>query len=360
MLEELCDTYYEAINWAAHGDPRLPARHRRARRAAARARAPRRPAACNAWLERAARRPRPGSTARRFGWGDLCVVPCVHAAAAHGQSAGPRARRSPRWLERAPRPAERGAPRSRPRRQSMAGFEMLPQLVASGHLQARVPRPPPRMDDAQRWRRHRPRRDAQGNIRFSHELVVSVRASARQLAARRLICARALPTATDHRREEERHFVDYFHRQLELSTQPKMSFEQLLADVDPGVRVRLGMDRVTGKPRGFAFAQFADDATRRRRHPTLRLRSSMRGRRTARERRRRQAPGACAAPDGDGRATAWRRSTPETSVEAAACRPSVATAAAVAGSGRRSAACADPPCRGQVSMLSGGIFSVCA
>lgn len=35
----------------------------------------------------------------------------------------------------------------------------------------------------------------------------------------------------------------------------------MLADVDPAVRVRLGVDRVTGKPRGFAFAQFSD-ATR--------------------------------------------------------------------------------------------------
>lgn len=34
----------------------------------------------------------------------------------------------------------------------------------------------------------------------------------------------------------------------------------MLVDVDAGVRVRLGTDRVTGKPRGFAFAQFADAA----------------------------------------------------------------------------------------------------
>ena len=34
----------------------------------------------------------------------------------------------------------------------------------------------------------------------------------------------------------------------------------MLSDVDPGVRVRLGTDRVTGRPRGFAFAQFADAA----------------------------------------------------------------------------------------------------
>ncbi len=33
-----------------------------------------------------------------------------------------------------------------------------------------------------------------------------------------------------------------------------------LLDVDPAVRVRLGTDRVTGRPRGFAFAQFTDAA----------------------------------------------------------------------------------------------------
>mgnify|MGYP001194374333 CR=1 FL=1 len=34
----------------------------------------------------------------------------------------------------------------------------------------------------------------------------------------------------------------------------------VLVEVDPGVRVRLGMDRATNKPRGFAFAEFADAA----------------------------------------------------------------------------------------------------
>jgi RNA recognition motif-containing protein len=42
----------------------------------------------------------------------------------------------------------------------------------------------------------------------------------------------------------------------------------VLAEVDPAVRVRLGKDRVTGRPRGFAFAEFSDptraaDAIRR-------------------------------------------------------------------------------------------------
>jgi RNA recognition motif-containing protein len=34
----------------------------------------------------------------------------------------------------------------------------------------------------------------------------------------------------------------------------------VLTDVDPAVRVRLGKDRMTGRPRGFAFAEFSDAA----------------------------------------------------------------------------------------------------
>jgi RNA recognition motif-containing protein len=34
----------------------------------------------------------------------------------------------------------------------------------------------------------------------------------------------------------------------------------VLVEIDPGVRVRLGKDRMTGKPRGFAFAEFSDPA----------------------------------------------------------------------------------------------------
>ncbi|TMA98808.1 MAG: RNA-binding protein [Deltaproteobacteria bacterium] len=54
----------------------------------------------------------------------------------------------------------------------------------------------------------------------------------------------------------------------------------VLAEIDSAVRVRLGKDRVTGRPRGFAFAEFSDptraaDAITSR-QPVRRVRSSRR------------------------------------------------------------------------------------
>jgi RNA recognition motif-containing protein len=34
----------------------------------------------------------------------------------------------------------------------------------------------------------------------------------------------------------------------------------VLAEIDPRVRVRMGIDRMTGKARGFAFAEFSEEA----------------------------------------------------------------------------------------------------
>jgi len=39
----------------------------------------------------------------------------------------------------------------------------------------------------------------------------------------------------------------------------EQELHELLSTVDSSVRVRLGMDRATNKPRGFAFAQFGSD-----------------------------------------------------------------------------------------------------
>ena len=68
----------------------------------------------------------------------------------------------------------------------------------------------------------------------------------------------------------------------------------LLVEVDPRVRVRLGMDRVTGRSRGFAFARVLRRRHGGGRHPPLRQPRASRAP-AARERRRRQAAGARAA-----------------------------------------------------------------
>jgi cold-inducible RNA-binding protein len=39
----------------------------------------------------------------------------------------------------------------------------------------------------------------------------------------------------------------------------EQELHELLSTVDTSVRVRLGMDRATNRPRGFAFAQFGSD-----------------------------------------------------------------------------------------------------
>jgi hypothetical protein len=124
----VCDTYYEAVNWAlmeirafqrATGDlaDRLVGR------------AAEQTAGVQNWLARhLGTQPYFGGAA--FGWADLCVAPFVHASATFGNapaSGTPLAA----WLDRI---------RARPSvvktfeeaAASMQGFEMLPQLIASG------------------------------------------------------------------------------------------------------------------------------------------------------------------------------------------------------------------------------------
>src|SRR4029079_1832604 len=129
-LEELCDTYYEAVNWAVM-EVRVFQRATGEQASRLEARAAQQQAGCNAHLERELGG-RTCFNGEHFGWGDLCVVPFVHAAAVTGSALNAD---SPlgAWLERA---------RARPSvqhtlaaaAQSMVGFEMLPQLVASGQF----------------------------------------------------------------------------------------------------------------------------------------------------------------------------------------------------------------------------------
>ena len=128
MLEELCDTYYEAINWAlaeirffrrATGDPaeRLVAR------------AGEQIAGVHAWLEREL-----GSRAwfngANFGWGDLSVIPYVAGSAGFG-FVPPAGSKLSAWVERV-RARPSVARTLEEALGAMAGFEQVGSLVESG------------------------------------------------------------------------------------------------------------------------------------------------------------------------------------------------------------------------------------
>jgi len=166
MLEELCDTYYEAINWAVF-EIRVFQRATGALAEQLESRIAGQRAGCNTYLERALGS-RPYFNGDGFGWGDLCVLPFVNAAALTGSPPAPGSKLAG-WLERVvTRPSvvatfEAGA-------QSMSGFEMLPQLVASGHFRREY------RDHRLEWMLRSGGVDVvldgirKGNIRFSHEL----------------------------------------------------------------------------------------------------------------------------------------------------------------------------------------------
>jgi glutathione S-transferase len=129
-LEEVCDTYYEAINWGLY-EIRVFKRADGTLAERMVARAGEQIAGANAWLERQLG-DRDWFNGAGFGWGDLSVLPAVNAGAFNGF---PPAAGSPlaRWLDRA---------RARPSVErvvgeamaSLGGFEMLPKLVESGQF----------------------------------------------------------------------------------------------------------------------------------------------------------------------------------------------------------------------------------
>jgi glutathione S-transferase len=166
MLEELCDTYYEAINWAvfevsvfqrATGDfaDRLLAR------------AKEQVAGVDAYLDRELGE-QPFFNGAGFGWGDLSIVPLVHAAAMSG-NAPAQGSRLASWLDRV---------RARPSvlqtfeeaAHSLGGFQMLPDLVRAGHFVREY------RDHRLEWMLRSGGLDIvldgmqRKNIRFSHEL----------------------------------------------------------------------------------------------------------------------------------------------------------------------------------------------
>lgn len=130
MLEEICDTYYEAVNWAMY-EVRVFKRATGALAETLLARAGEQVARINARLERElAGREYFNGTA--FGWGDLSVFPAVNAAALSGfpPAAGSAL---DRWLDRV-RARTSAQKVMAAAAESMVGFDMLPQLVESGHF----------------------------------------------------------------------------------------------------------------------------------------------------------------------------------------------------------------------------------
>jgi len=128
MLEELCDTYYEAISWAAM---EIRVFRRATGELADRllARGGEQVAGINRWLERQLGE-RPWFNGAAFGWGDVGVVPFVHGAAVTGNPP-PAGSRLGAWLDRVrARPSVAAAFQAAA--ESMQGFEMIPQLVESG------------------------------------------------------------------------------------------------------------------------------------------------------------------------------------------------------------------------------------
>jgi glutathione S-transferase/RNA polymerase-associated protein len=129
MLEEVCDTQYEAINWGLF-EIRVFGRARSAVAASMVACAGRQIAGLNAYLDRALGGAEYFNGAQ-FGWADLSVLPHVNAAAAVNGFPPPADSALARWLDRV-------RARSSVQRvvsealASMSGFEMLPQLIESG------------------------------------------------------------------------------------------------------------------------------------------------------------------------------------------------------------------------------------
>jgi glutathione S-transferase/RNA polymerase-associated protein len=130
MLEELCDTYVEPISWAAM-EIRVFKRATGALAEQLLARGAQQAAGVHRYLERELAE-RPWFNGAAFGWGDLSVVPYVEGLANTGNPPPPGARLAA-WHERVrARPSVAAAFAAAA--QSMQGFEMIPQLVESGHF----------------------------------------------------------------------------------------------------------------------------------------------------------------------------------------------------------------------------------
>jgi glutathione S-transferase/RNA polymerase-associated protein len=166
MLEEMCDTYYEAINWGVF-EIRFFGRASGEKAEKLLARAAEQTAGANAYLDRQLGEA-PFFNGAEFGWADLAVVPFVYAASFTERPPAARSRLAA-WLERA-RARPSVAQVFRQAADAMPAFSELPKLVGSGQFTREY------RDHRLEWMLRSGGLDIvldgleKKNIRFSHEL----------------------------------------------------------------------------------------------------------------------------------------------------------------------------------------------
>jgi glutathione S-transferase/RNA polymerase-associated protein len=127
MIEEVCDTTYEAINWGVFEVHFFGRGKDKAEKLLARAEEQTR--GLNTWLERQLGEAT-WLNGESFGWADLAAAPLVHAAAFTGRPPASGSRLEG-WLERVrARPSVEQTFRAAT--ESLGGFDQVGQLLASG------------------------------------------------------------------------------------------------------------------------------------------------------------------------------------------------------------------------------------
>jgi glutathione S-transferase/RNA polymerase-associated protein len=131
MIEEVCDTYYEAINWAVF---EITAFGRATGESAAQllARAAKQTAGVNAHLERQLG-DAPYFNGETFGWADLSAVPVVSAAALTGRPPAPKSRLAA-WLDLASARPSVARVMKQATDSLNGGMESVAQLISSGQF----------------------------------------------------------------------------------------------------------------------------------------------------------------------------------------------------------------------------------
>jgi glutathione S-transferase/RNA polymerase-associated protein len=131
MIEEVCDTYYEAINWAVF-EVTVFGRATGDLAAKLLTRAAEQTAGANAYLERQLGSA-PYFNGETFGWADLCVAPFVSAAAMTGRPPTPKSRLAA-WLDRTGARPSVAQVMKQATDSLSSGMESIAQLISSGQF----------------------------------------------------------------------------------------------------------------------------------------------------------------------------------------------------------------------------------